>query len=377
MEARLQNFLRAFSLSAVPLVAALMAWPLLDDLEPTYRVWLERVPWVIAVCGGLLALRFHRSSLAMSLLVALAILPGCGFPPSLLCVLVPLNLLLLALTPRAEALWLFVLLVQGATLSWLSGPYQDGLLHRWEALTISPIPWLVAVAALSVLTWKAYKTPAPLEAAQLAVGLAALAGMAAGPAAPLWATAAGLAVVLALVQHSYRMAYLDELTELPGRRALKEEMSRLRGNYTIAMLDVDHFKKFNDTYGHDVGDQVLRLVASRLRRAGGGGKAFRYGGEEFTVVFPGRTVDDAWDPLDELRETIEHTPMTLRAADRPKKKPSHVQRGKGGGGQKVSVTISIGVAERSEKQPTPERVVKAADKALYKAKKNGRNQVAC
>lgn len=374
MEARLQNFLRAFSLPAVPLVAALLAWPLLDELSP---IWLERAPWLLAVCAGLLALRFHRSSLALSLFATLMLLPSLGLPASLLSVLVPLDLLLIALTPQAEAIWLFVLAVQGLTLRWLSQPMQDGLLHRWEVLTVAPVPFVVSGCALGLLARRAFKTPMPLEGAQLAVALAALAGMASGPAAPVWSAAAGLAVLIGLVQHTYRMAYLDELTEIPGRRALKEEMSRLRGNYAIAMLDVDHFKKFNDTYGHDVGDQVLRLVASRLKRAGGGGRAFRYGGEEFTIVFPGGTVDDAWEPLDEIRQVIEATPMTLRAADRPKKKPTNVQRGRGGGGEKVSVTISIGVAERSDKQPTPDRVVKAADKALYKAKKNGRNQVAC
>ena len=83
------------------------------------------------------------------------------------------------------------------------------------------------------------------------------------------------------------MAYDDELTGLPARRALNEALTRLRGVYTVAMVDIDHFKRFNDEHGHDVGDQLLRMVGARVGEVRGGGRAFRYGGEEFAVLFPG------------------------------------------------------------------------------------------
>ena len=67
-------------------------------------------------------------------------------------------------------------------------------------------------------------------------------------------------LALAVAEASYSMAFLDQLTEIPSRRALDQEMMKLGRSYSIAMLDVDHFKKFNDTYGHDVGDQVLRMI---------------------------------------------------------------------------------------------------------------------
>ena len=70
-------------------------------------------------------------------------------------------------------------------------------------------------------------------------------------------------------------------------------MAGLGPRYVLAMADVDHFKSFNDTHGHDTGDQVLKLVAARLAQVKGGGRAFRYGGEEFTVLFPDRTLDEA------------------------------------------------------------------------------------
>jgi len=186
---------------------------------------------------------------------------------------------------------------------------------------------------------------------------------------------AGLVLVIGVVQLSYGMAYLDGLTGLPGRRALEEELDRVGGGrYAIAMLDVDHFKKFNDRYGHEVGDQVLKLVAARMAEVGGRGRSFRYGGEEFTVLFPGRTVDEVVPHLEELREAIADSSLTIRSLKRPRKKPKKPVKRRSPGKQ-VSVTISIGVAGPTEKRPTPRAVLKAADKALYRAKRGGRNKV--
>ena len=108
----------------------------------------------------------------------------------------------------------------------------------------------------------------------------------------------------------------------------------------------------------------------------GGGKPFRYGGEEFTVIFPRRQAVDAIPHLEELRKTIAEYRMFIRSADRPKDgRQGKVNRGSGGEGTYVSVTVSIGVAEIGEGQTTPAEVIKAADKALYRAKNKGRNQV--
>jgi len=115
----------------------------------------------------------------------------------------------------------------------------------------------------------------------------------------------GVILLVAVLQESYRLAFRDELTGLPSRRALDERMRALGSRYTVAMGDVDHFKKFNDTHGHDTGDQVLRLVAARLAEVGGGGRAFRYGGEEFTVLFPDTPLKDALPHLDAVRKAVE------------------------------------------------------------------------
>jgi diguanylate cyclase (GGDEF)-like protein len=188
------------------------------------------------------------------------------------------------------------------------------------------------------------------------------------------AAAGGLVLVVGLVHESHRLAFRDELTELPGRRALNEALAALDGDCALAMVDVDHFKKFNDTHGHDVGDQVLRLVAGQLGRVGGGGRAFRYGGEEFTVLFAGRSVPQSLPHLEALREAIEDARLTLRSQQRPKHKPRTPPRQRGT--KQVSVTVSIGVAGGSARDSAPQQLLKAADKALYKAKRNGRNQIA-
>jgi diguanylate cyclase (GGDEF)-like protein len=185
--------------------------------------------------------------------------------------------------------------------------------------------------------------------------------------------AAGLILLYAALEHGYEVAHRDELTELPGRRALKELMLQLGSRYAVAMCDVDHFKTFNDTYGHDAGDQVLRFVASKLSQVRGGARAFRYGGEEFTVVFPGRSAMEAQPFVESLREAIATSGFSLRRPGRPEKKPEHAPEP--GPHKSVTITISIGVAENSKKLSTPELVLEAADGALYRAKESGRNCV--
>ena len=195
---------------------------------------------------------------------------------------------------------------------------------------------------------------------------------------PFLVTSCGLMVALAIILDSHDMAYRDELTALPSRRALNQALLSLGRRYTIAMLDIDHFKKFNDTHGHDVGDEVLQMVAAKIARIGGGGKPFRYGGEEFTVVFPGKTPEQAQAQLEALRATIENYRMVVRQDQRKSGKSAgkqaRVRRGKNDPRQQtLSVTISIGYAARSADTKLPEAVIKSADQALYRAKQKGRN----
>ena len=197
---------------------------------------------------------------------------------------------------------------------------------------------------------------------------------------PFLVSSCGLMVTLAIIMDSHDMAYRDELTALPSRRALNQLLLSLGRRYSIAMLDIDHFKNFNDAHGHDIGDEVLRMVASRIARVGGGGKAFRYGGEEFTIVFAGKSRAQVGTHLEALRGSIENYRMVLRRDKRKISngvgKQARVPRGNNDPHHHaLSVTISIGYAERKPRQNRPEAVIKVADEALYRAKQNGRNRI--
>ena len=177
---------------------------------------------------------------------------------------------------------------------------------------------------------------------------------------------AGLILVISVVETSYFMAYSDELTGIPARRALNESMLKLGGKYVIAMMDIDFFKKFNDQYGHNTGDEVLKMIASNLLKVKGGGKAFRYGGEEFTILFPNKTQREVIPYLEELRENISNERYIYRKKRKIDGKEKILSKG-------LSVTISVGVAEKSDRYRSSEEVLEAADRALYRAKKKGRN----
>lgn len=167
-------------------------------------------------------------------------------------------------------------------------------------------------------------------------------------------------ILSVLIREAYRLAFYDELTSLPGRRALIEDMAKLGRKYSLAMCDIDFFKKFNDTYGHDTGDEVLKMVAAKLAEVSGGGKAYRYGGEEFVLLFPSKDVDESFIHTDTLRQNIASTPFKVRNKKNQKK---------------IFINISSGIAQNSSKDKDAFGVMKRADNALYKAKKAGRNQV--
>ncbi|MDP2241890.1 MAG: GGDEF domain-containing protein [Burkholderiales bacterium] len=312
-----------------------------------------------------------------------------------LCLFVPVNLALMALLPERGALTgpamrrLALIAAQAAltvgliyiggndVATWLYRPLLPG------ALTInSPIPQAGQAALLLALltcttAWLITRSAINLGLASAIVAFALAAHGLANPDQFAFFTAGGaLILIVAVLQDTFRMAFRDELTGLPSRRALNESLAAVSGRYAIAMVDVDHFKKFNDTHGHDTGDQVLKMVASRLAHCGGGGKTYRYGGEEFTLLFPGKSLDQALPYLESLCQDIAGYRMAVRSPDRPERTgPGKKNRGVKRADKTVAVTISIGVAEKNGKLATPDDVIQAADKALYRAKNKGRNRV--
>ncbi len=373
---------------ALPLLpgAVLLAAASLPFFLPAWREAARPlVPlagWVAIGTGILLGLRFGQVTVVVALVVfgladqAVARWGAEDDLREVVRVLVPLNLAGLAWTPDRLArrqrvrLWAALLTLQGLGVA--GHVFLQPIRLPWPA---GAPPAVVAfAAALAAAIVRFAVRPRTVEGALVwAIVAAFLAfGTDGEIASGLYLAAGALTLVLALVETSHAMAYRDELTGLPGRRALDELLGELGPRYAVAMVDVDHFKKFNDTYGHQAGDQLLRKIAATLQSVPGGGRAFRYGGEEFAVVFLGLTVERATPHLEAIRQAIAETTFTVRAPERPRTKPKDA---KPGGGKQVGVTVSIGVADSTEPDQTPAEVVKAADQALYRAKRGGRNRL--
>jgi GGDEF domain-containing protein len=311
--------------------------------------------------------------------------------------LAPLNLAVLAwrdergLFSLPGASRLAVLFLQAVLVAWLAavaGPEVQAAAAALLHLRVLPasvdlwtwlpqpalIAFVLAAVALAVRVWLV-RTPldAGLLGALVGVGLA-LAGVGGGAAPALFSLAGVLCLVLAVVQESYRMAFIDELTGLPGRRALDLELRSLAGHYAVAMADLDHFKAVNDTYGHGVGDQILKMAAAVLRQARGA-RAYRYGGEEFTLLFAGLDAETAMERAEAVRLEVEASRFKLRGRDRPMFGRQRRGGPAGKAADEIAVTVSLGVAERGDGGSLPEDVLQAADLALYGAKHSGRNKV--
>ena len=384
-----------------PILVAAALLVTLPSLRPAALGLVAFYPYTVLAAALLLGFRFNRSRLVFTAaLLALTqyVLDGGVATPEqrvffhATTFLLPLNLALVALlpergtvTPAGLLRWVLIA-VQVTAVAFIARSFPTeatailrtrflpSVLSDWTPLAQPALVAFLAVLVVLVLAWLR-EPQSPIRAYTYAV-VAVFLGLtwkAAGPGQEIWLATAGLVLVVAVVEASYLMAYRDGLTELPGRRALNEALPRLSGQFTVAMVDVDHFKRFNDTYGHDAGDHVLRLVAARLAKAPGGATAYRYGGEEFALIFPGKGVEECMPHLDELRETIETSRFTMRRRFRPRNKPSAPKGRKTR--EAIVITVSIGVAEKSSRHSTPDQVVQAADKALYRAKEAGRNRV--
>ncbi|SMG56398.1 sensor domain-containing diguanylate cyclase [Paraburkholderia susongensis] len=160
-----------------------------------------------------------------------------------------------------------------------------------------------------------------------------------------------------------KQAVTDELTGLPNRREFIETVETLFGTdikLSVFIMDIDFFKKINDTYGHDIGDDVLRALAKVMMSADRRIGVFaRWGGEEFVAAMPGVDIREAAGIAETLRSTIEQQNF------------EHNWRL----GKPVSFTVSIGVTEQLPGEHDVEAIVKRADLALYRAKDGGRNRV--
>ena len=388
---------------ALPEAPLLLATILLVHLASLHGALVSfgRFYPIAAFAAGLfLALRYQRGRLLFSLLVlALAAWgplsakgPARQLAFDAATLLVPLNLLVLSLLPDRGAFtpsgwrrW-GVILGQAVALAIIAktGPLSGEAFFRASLLAPGLVQWVglpapamlafvLAFALLSVLTIREPDGPGRGALWALVACGIALTMEKPGVGATVAFSTAAVVLSVAIIETSYHQVYHDALTGLPGRRALDEELLRLGEQYVVAMVDVDHFKKFNDTFGHDVGDEVLRMVGTKLAAVERGGRAYRYGGEEFSILFPGMTAAEAVPALEVVREAVADTHFTVRKRLRPRKKPTPVPAR--AGSRQSLITVSIGVAEPNGRLKTADQVLLAADRALYQAKEQGRNRV--
>ncbi len=381
--------------------------------------------YVILAAGILLAWRFQSSGILSALMLILIshraleffsagkiVFSGPGRVAfEVIGVLLPLNFVALGFaserritlsTVGARGAWLFVQSVFVAAVCRPGTTKAPAIFHaawvskrlfQWTHLPQSAV--LIFLLSFCVLAARFWIHRKPTTAGLLWALAAVFAGMQAGGVGRIgsaYFAVAALILVSSIVENSYLLAYHDELTSLPARRAFNLALPGLTAPYSVAAVDIDHFKSVNDTYGHDTGDQVLRMVAARLSRVTGGGEAYRVGGEEFTILFPGKTAKEVLPHLQVLRQAIEQSSFRLRiSADRrtaPREsndRRAHETKGSPGRKRRVvptesvagelSVTVSMGLAEPNSKTQEISQVIEAADKALYRAKQSGRNRV--
>jgi diguanylate cyclase (GGDEF)-like protein len=169
---------------------------------------------------------------------------------------------------------------------------------------------------------------------------------------------------ISLVQELERLAHTDALTGIWNRRYLmmiaEQEINRsqrYKVNFSILLLDIDHFKKINDTYGHNIGDEVIifmtKVVIESLRTSDSFG---RFGGEEFVVFLPETDIDEAQIVAERIRENLYNKSITVED-------------------KQVSITVSVGVSSYSLGDKNIDVILQRADQALYQAKNQGRNRV--
>jgi len=430
------------------LAAALVNSSLFVQVAPSLSFYYVAV----FAAGLLLAWRFNSSRLLFSLLALLLAHRAVAFfsngqalagyvqtgnaltgpgrtAVALAALLIPLNFIVFAqmrergLTIAGIAPRFGLLFLESVVFAVLCRPentFQYGSAYPLHP-SASPIPlWILLsfVAAIAVFVYRFFQTRKPIEPGfvwSVAAVFLWLQFASVGKASDAYVATAALILAASLIETSYVLAYHDELTGIRGRRAFNESLLSLDQQYAIAIVDIDHFKKFNDTYGHDVGDQVLCMVAKRLSDVGGDGQAFRCGGEEFAIVFRNTSANEAFEHLDSLRQFIEKSTFQVRGADRRAAKAAKKSAEKSANrrsatsqsdrrksakkktaassskqrdlfpqpasqsperlSDRLSVTVSIGVAEPNTRYRQPEQVIQSADQALYRAKNQGRNRV--
>jgi diguanylate cyclase (GGDEF)-like protein len=366
-------------------------------------------PYVVLAAGIWFGWHFNRSRLifvivALALTDRLLLIFAEGSGASVgagrvvynaVCILLPLNLVVFSLVKeRGFISWrgkwplgmiLFQIIAVTVIGAWKQlglSPYLEYSFVKIPLFNLTPMaqPGLLAFgAAFFILLFRYVQHRSSMECAffwALVSSFFALALGDIGPISTIFFSTAVLVLVISVIETSFNLSFYDDLTGLPARRALKETLSKIGRHFTVAMIEVDSFKKINDRYGLVVGDQVLRMVATKLEKVTGGGLCYRYSEQRFAVVFPVKFVDETIPHLESLRKNVEIYSFILRGPKRPREKPANPEKYRGAQ-KRISLTIAIGVVERIDAKVKPKYVINSADQALLNAQSKGGNQIAC
>ena len=395
-------------------VTALILRYLVADQSPNNTSQLEflllQLPYILLGLGALMALLSNHAleaGITISLLCAYWLIqsflqsPLNSQPASqifyLLTLLSPALMITYALLPQSSCLQLqgllailltplIILLVAGLSainhqlfLTSASSALSNGFMGTY----LSTLSWLLYFAVISLCLGLSLYQQQSIHNSLLGCSLMSLityGWIQLNSVSAFMFSSMGLLLTINLTISLLQIGYRDDLTQIGNRRALQQTAKTLRGPYSVAMVDADYFKKINDQFGHDLGDQALRVIASLLKQTAEGGKPFRYGGEEFCLLFKGKTQQEVLDALEACRQAIANYDMVVRDKQhRPKKlKEGETRRGASKRKSNLRLTVSIGVASsdnaNSSNSTNPfEQVLKSADKALYRAKASGRN----
>jgi len=351
-------------------------------------------PYALGLAAFILGAVFHLSrvsfvaltGLGLYALMAYALQDNSVLNPDCLtalgAVIIPVNILLFFCLPdrgawsKSGILRLWIVFFEFMVLLLAAGLIPHGNILEWffGAKMLGVIITMISMIYLMISERRPGRMEGPAFALTLGSMLAVLiVGSESVTALHIMNGVLGCEFIYMVFLLTWEYSFFDDLTQLPSRKTLNHRLAQLSGPFAVAMVDVDHFKKINDTYGHDVGDQVLKYIASHLK-AIDFGTAYRYGGEEFAIISTGRDKEALFPLCDQFRTAVTNRPFILRGqrssakqfgrqSDRPRKI--------------IPVTVSIGLAQSSLACRGPQEVIIEADKMLYRAKQHGRNRVEC
>ena len=376
-----------------------------------HPLWLQQpiaaLPYIVLTFGFIFGWYFSSSRMILSLLVLALANQALVFSPTsstdqpvisqtivaITAFLLPLNLLAFSilkensLSTLRGVTRLVLVLVQPFLLLWLCLPDQQVLASSFTREYIpsfytewTPIPQAALAAfaiafLMHVIRFALHRDPLDGGAIwALCAIFVAYHTSRYGWQPTNFFMAAGLILFVTLLQSFYRQTYRDELTGIPGRLAYEEAIGQLGKRFSVAVIGIDQLTQYANVHGKSVSEQVLKLAAPHIQTACSDGLIFRTTGEEFTVLFPGKSATETLGTLDIVRKSAEAISLFLRGRDWVWERQGGNKEG-GSRDRALPITLSIGVGEKLNDNTTLSLVIKSAYRGLYEAKGIGGNVV--